>query len=72
MWVLFGMFFIFTNFYILDLHNKTRVALANLQLNICKNQIEIHTFPNVVMVIGLGCLLIFLIAYVGLPNRVHR
>lgn len=30
MWLLFGLFFMFLNFYQLDLHNKTpRMALAN-------------------------------------------
>ena len=35
MWVLFGSIFMFCNFYRLDLHNKTHVALPNLLSNIC-------------------------------------
>ena len=31
MWVLFGSFFMFSNFYQLDLHNKTCIAVANLR-----------------------------------------
>ena len=31
MWVLFGFYFMFSNLYQLDLHNKTCVALANRQ-----------------------------------------
>ena len=61
----------FSNFFILDLNNKTRVALANLQRNICKKRIENQTFPNVVMVIGHEYLLIFLTEYIGLLNCVH-
>ena len=30
MWVLFGLFFMFSNFYQLDSHNNTSVALADL------------------------------------------
>jgi len=42
MWVSFGFYFIFmlSNFYGLDLHNETSVALANLQRTINKYQIE--------------------------------
>ena len=35
--------------YQLDLHNKTRVAFATLQRNICINRIENHTSPYLVM-----------------------
>ena len=51
LWVLsvkltvFGSFFMFSNFYRLDLHHKTRVASANLQLNISNNWIENQTSP---------------------------
>ena len=31
MWVLFGSFVMFSNFYQVDLHDKTRVALAMLR-----------------------------------------
>ena len=58
MWVLFNLFFMFSNFYRLDLHNKTRVALANLQSNIFENQIENWIFPYLVMIIIHACLLI--------------
>ena len=41
---LFGSFFMFSNFYWLDLHPKqTRVALVNLRWYVCKNWIETHT-----------------------------
>ena len=42
----------------LDSHNKTRVALANLQGNICNHRVDNHNFPALVMVIGSACLLI--------------
>ena len=61
----------FSNFYQLDLHNKTRVALANLQWNICKNQIENQTSS----LFSYGyqkCMFVdFLIGYIGPPNCVH-
>ena len=34
-------FYMFFNFYHLDLHDKTHVALATLRLNMCKNHIKI-------------------------------
>jgi len=34
-----GFIFMFTNFHSLDLHNQTCATIANLQWNICKNQI---------------------------------
>jgi hypothetical protein len=40
MWVLFCLFFIFSNFYRLDAHNEMYVALENLQCNISKYQIS--------------------------------
>ena len=58
MWVLFGPFVMFFNFYEVDLHNKTRVALANLQWNLYQKQIENWTSHDLVMVIGSACLLI--------------
>jgi hypothetical protein len=42
----------------LDLHNKTRVALANLRRNIHKNHIKKQMSPNLVMNMGSVCLLI--------------
>lgn len=40
MWVFFGGFFLFFNFYKLDSHNETSVALANLRRRISKSWIE--------------------------------
>ena len=59
MWVWFGLIFMFSNFYRLDLHNKTCVAWANPQWNICKNRIENRTSPYVVMGTRGACFLIF-------------
>jgi hypothetical protein len=36
-------------FHILDLHNKTHVALASLRSNIYKDRIEKRTSPNLVI-----------------------
>ena len=58
MWVLFASFFMSSNFYQLDLHNGTRVALAYLQWNIYQNRIENRTSPDSITVIGSACLLI--------------
>ena len=58
MWVLFGSFFMFSNFYQLDLHNETRVAITNLQWNARNNRIENRPYLDVVMVIESSCLLI--------------
>lgn len=44
-------FFVFSNFYSLNSHNKTRVASTNLQRNICRNRIESRTSFDLVMVI---------------------
>ena len=41
MWVLFGTYYMFSNFYQLNLHNKSCVALVNLQWNISKEVIKI-------------------------------
>ena len=43
MWMLFGSICIFSNVSWLDLHNKTRVVLANLWWNVCKNHNENQT-----------------------------
>ena len=37
MWVLFGLFLMFSNFYQLHSQNHIRVVLAYLQWNICKD-----------------------------------
>ena len=66
MWVLFGSFFKFSNFYKLDSHNNICVAPTNLRWNIFKNRIENRSSPYLVMVIGSACLLIFLIGYIVL------
>ena len=58
MWVLFGLFLMFFNFYGLDSHNKSCVALATLRCNICKNRNENRTSLKWVMIIGSACLLI--------------
>ena len=52
MWVLYGLTFMFSNAYQLDLQNKSCAALPNPQWNICKNRIEMQTFLNIIMVIG--------------------
>ena len=54
-------FFMFSNFYLLDVHNKMRVALANLQCFICKNR----SSPNLVIIIGSACTLIPWIGFEG-------
>ena len=58
MWVLVGSLFMFSNFYWLDLHNKTRVALAKLWWNIYKNWTEDSTSLDLAVVTGSACLLI--------------
>ena len=45
MWVLFGSFFMFSDLYQLDLHNKTCVASTNLQCNINKTWIKKSNLP---------------------------
>ena len=65
-WVLFGLFSMFSNFYHLDSQNKTCVALKNLWWSISsKKWIKIHCSPNSVMVIGSPWLLISF-------NWIHR
>ena len=57
--------FVFANFYRLDLHDKARVALANLRCIICEKQVENQTSPDVVMVIGSACMSVdFLSGYI--------
>ena len=47
-----------TSFYRLDLHDKTCIALANLQWNICRNGIENQTSSCLVMVnVSVGLLI---------------
>jgi hypothetical protein len=61
-----------SNFYRLDLHNKTCVALANLQRNMCENRIEHKTSHALVVVIGSAYIFVeFLIGYINPPNCVH-
>ena len=57
--MLFGIFLMFSSFYQLDIHNKTRVALANLQWNIYTSRIENHIYLDLVIVIKSACLAIF-------------
>ena len=45
LWVLFGLFFMFSNFYQWDLHNKLCLPLANLQLCVNKYRIEDEISP---------------------------
>ena len=51
-------FFMFSNFYRLDLHNKLCVASMNLQCSISKNWIEDQISHDFVMVIRNACLAI--------------
>ena len=51
MWVVCGAFFMFFKFYRLDLHDITLVALAYLQLNVCKTHPENQTLLDSIMVI---------------------
>lgn len=50
--------FTFSNFHQLDIHNKTYVALADLQWNMTKIRIENQTSPGLVMIIESAGLLI--------------
>ena len=73
MWVLFELFLMFTNFYRLDLHNKTCVALANLQGNHSnKTPTTNRTLFDLVKVTRSACSMFvdFLIKYIGAPNWV--
>jgi hypothetical protein len=56
-WLVFGLFSMYSNFYELDLHKKTCVALANLQWSIRKHLSENRT-SDLVKVIKSVCLLI--------------
>ena len=67
MWVLFGLFYMFSNFYRLHFHNETFVALANLQQCFSQN----WTSPNSVAVIGSACLFDSLTKYTGPPNCIE-
>ena len=55
MWVVFGLFLMFSNFNRADLYNKTCVTPTNIRWNICKNRVE---DLYLVIVIGNACLLI--------------
>ena len=50
-WVLYRLFCIFTNFYILDLHNRTCVAFAKLERSINKHRIHNRTSHDSVMIV---------------------
>ena len=66
MWVLVGSFFTFSNFYRLDSHNKTHVAIANLWRNICQSRIGNNTSLHSIMLIISACMFIsFLIGYIS-------
>ena len=58
MWALFGSFFMLSNFYKLDSHNETSVALANLQWRISKRWIEGRTTLDIRYDYQTACLLI--------------
>ena len=45
MWVLFGLFFMLSNFYRLHLHNGVSIAVANLQLSVNKNRMKRCNLP---------------------------
>ena len=62
--------FMISNFYRLDSHNKTGVALANLHWNMCWNWTENQTSLDLIMIIGSSCFVDFLIEFIGLPNCV--
>ena len=63
--------FLFSNFYRLDLHNQTWIALTNVWWSISKNRIENQTSFDLVMGTGSACLFDFLINYLGLPKCIH-
>jgi hypothetical protein len=65
-WLLFGLFFMLSNSYRFDLHNKLCATLTKSTMKHPKNQIENHTSPNLVMIIGSDHILFdFLIGYIG-------
>jgi hypothetical protein len=57
MLVLFDLVFMFSNFYLLDLHNETCVALENRRQSISKAWIENQNSSELVMVIKNACML---------------
>ena len=69
--VLFGSFFLFSNFYQLYLQNKCCVALANLWWSISKNQIDNWASLDLVMDIQSACFVDSLTEYTDPPNYVH-
>ena len=72
MWMLFGLFLMFKNFYLLDLRSKACVALANLQGSVSRILIASWTFLDLVKVKGSACSfsMVLLIEYIGPPNCV--
>ena len=70
MWVLFDSSIMFSNFYRLDVHIKTCVALANLQWRVNKTKIGLKL--GVPLITRWKCMFVdFLTKYTGLPNRVN-
>ena len=65
MWVLFSLFFKFSDFYRLYLQNKTRVALANPWWNICKTELRIGPYSY-----GKCMFVNILTSCIDPPNRV--
>ena len=59
MWVLLGSFFMFSNDW--SYTTKSVLQLAKLRWKICENQIENRASPDLVMIIGSACLLMFLL-----------
>jgi hypothetical protein len=66
--VLFGLFFMFSNFYQLDLHNKTCVVLVIHNEASSKIISDNQTSHDLVMVIISACLLILLTKYINPPK----
>ena len=60
-----------SNFYLLDAHNKTRVAFGNMQRNICKKpdwNLDLPLFHyDVMKYMSVD----FLTVYIGPPSCVH-
>ena len=72
MWVLFSLYFMFSNFYWLEKHNETSAALSKFIMKHQQKSGWILSLSYLVTVIESACLLILnLIEYVGPPNWVH-
>ena len=69
MWVLLDLFFMFSNLYHIDLHNKT--CVANLQWNVCNNRIENRTSHDLVCGYRKYVFVEIWNGYTSPPNCVH-